>query len=144
MAESGLLMIRMTVGMLGTSIVSGILVSLAPVFWYLIPFLLLAFVLTLFLREIPLSHESGMVARGEAIDGEAALEAERALLEAKRARRAGRAGPKDARWEDVTHQRGIPDRKMVWDPSLVCDRAKAGRYCAARSSTSSRTRAASA
>ncbi|QIM18649.1 MFS transporter [Leucobacter coleopterorum] len=58
--------------------------SLAPVFWYLIPFLLIAFVLSLFLKEIPLSHESGMVARGEAIDGEEALEAERALLAEKR------------------------------------------------------------
>ena len=65
-------------------IVSAYADSLAPVFWYLIPFMLVAFVLTLFLKEIPLSHESGMVARGEAIDGEAAVEAERALLEAKR------------------------------------------------------------
>ena len=71
-------------------IVSAYADSLAPVFWYLIPFMLVAFVLTLFLKEIPLSHESGMVARGEAIDGEAAVEAERALLEAKRA--GGRSG----------------------------------------------------
>lgn len=61
--------------------------SLAPVFWYLIPFLLIAFVLSLFLKEIPLSHESGMVARGEAIDGEEALEAERALLAEKQSGR---------------------------------------------------------
>ena len=65
--------------------------SLAPVFWYLIPFMLVAFVLTLFLKEIPLSHESGMVARGEAIDGAAALEAEQALRDA--ARSARRPGP---------------------------------------------------
>ncbi|TDP90355.1 EmrB/QacA subfamily drug resistance transporter [Leucobacter luti] len=43
--------------------------SLAPVFWYLIPFILLAFLLALFLKQIPLSGESGMVARGEAIGG---------------------------------------------------------------------------
>ncbi|UYP18523.1 MFS transporter [Rhodococcus sp. Z13] len=41
--------------------------SLAPVFWYLIPFLLVAFVLACFIREIPLSDEALMVARGEAV-----------------------------------------------------------------------------
>ncbi|MBM7459378.1 MDR family MFS transporter [Rhodococcus coprophilus] len=41
--------------------------SLAPVFWYLIPFLAIAIVLACFLKEIPLSDEAGMVARGEAI-----------------------------------------------------------------------------
>ena len=63
--------------------------SLAPVFWYLVPFILLAFLLALFLKQIPLSDTSGMVARGEAIGGEEAerLEAER--LEAERTVRAG-------------------------------------------------------
>ncbi|UPO77572.1 MULTISPECIES: MDR family MFS transporter [Arthrobacter] len=53
--------------------------SLAPVFWYLIPFLAIALVLALFLKEIPLSDVAGMVARGEAIGGQEAvrLEAER-------------------------------------------------------------------
>ncbi|MCW4386288.1 MFS transporter [Salinibacterium sp. SYSU T00001] len=53
--------------------------SLAPVFWYLIPFLVIAFVLALFLKQIPLSDTAGMVARGEAIGGEEAerMEAER-------------------------------------------------------------------
>ncbi|MEU5842211.1 MDR family MFS transporter [Rhodococcus sp. NPDC047139] len=41
--------------------------SLAPVFWYLIPFLLIAFVLACFIKEIPLSDEALMVARGEAV-----------------------------------------------------------------------------
>lgn len=41
--------------------------SLAPVFWYLIPFLLIAFVLACFIKEIPLSDEAGMIARGEAV-----------------------------------------------------------------------------
>ena len=36
-------------------------------FWYLIPALLVAFVLALFLPEIPLSDVAGMVARGEAV-----------------------------------------------------------------------------
>ncbi|GAB3523087.1 MDR family MFS transporter [Arthrobacter monumenti] len=53
--------------------------SLAPVFWYLIPFLVIAFLLALKLKQIPLSDTAGMVARGEAIGGEEAirLEAER-------------------------------------------------------------------
>lgn len=52
--------------------------SLAPVFWYLVPFLVIALVLALTLKEIPLSDVAGMVARGEAIGGEEAdrLEAE--------------------------------------------------------------------
>ncbi|MGM1016050.1 MAG: MDR family MFS transporter [Actinomycetota bacterium] len=53
--------------------------ALAPVFWYLIPFILVALVLSLFLKQIPLSDQSGLVARGEAIGGEEAerLETER-------------------------------------------------------------------
>ncbi|MEU8238453.1 MDR family MFS transporter [Actinoplanes missouriensis] len=53
--------------------------ALAPVFWYLIPFMVIALVLALFLKEIPLSDVAGMVARGEAIGGEEAerLEAEK-------------------------------------------------------------------
>jgi len=52
--------------------------ALAPVFWYLVPFIAVAFVLALFLKEIPLSDVAGLVARGEAIGGEEAerLEAE--------------------------------------------------------------------
>jgi len=54
--------------------------SLAPVFWYLIPFMVIALVLALTMKVIPLSGTAGMVARGEAIGGEDAvrLEAERA------------------------------------------------------------------
>ncbi|WOF23537.1 MDR family MFS transporter [Microbacterium betulae] len=64
--------------------------ALAPVFWYLIPFIALAFVLSLFLKEIPLSDQSGLVARGEAISGE---EAERLEAELRAGRAvAGRAG----------------------------------------------------
>jgi MFS family permease len=57
--------------------------SLAPVFWYLIPFLVVAFLLALTLKEIPLSDTSGLVARGEAIGGEEAerLHAERVAAE---------------------------------------------------------------
>ncbi|WP_165063163.1 DHA2 family efflux MFS transporter permease subunit [Marisediminicola senii] len=53
--------------------------SLAPVFWYLIPFLVIALVLAITLKQIPLSDVAGMVARGEAVGGADAdrLEAER-------------------------------------------------------------------
>jgi EmrB/QacA subfamily drug resistance transporter len=46
--------------------------ALAPVFWYLVPFIGLAFILALFLKQIPLSDVAGLVARGEAISGEEA------------------------------------------------------------------------
>jgi MFS family permease len=46
--------------------------ALAPVFWYLVPFIGLAFVLALFLKQIPLSDVAGLVERGEAISGEEA------------------------------------------------------------------------
>jgi len=62
--------------------------SLAPVFWYLIPFLVIAFLLALTLKEIPLSDTAGLVARGEAIGGE---EAER--LHAERVAGQGVAAP---------------------------------------------------
>lgn len=58
--------------------------ALAPVFWYLLPFIGIAFVLSLFLKQIPLSDVAGLVARGEAIGGD---EAE-ALEAAQRARAA--------------------------------------------------------
>jgi EmrB/QacA subfamily drug resistance transporter len=41
--------------------------ALAPVFWYLLPAIGIAFLLALFLKEIPLSDVAGMVARGEAV-----------------------------------------------------------------------------
>lgn len=41
--------------------------SLAPVFMYMVPFLVLAIVLALFMRQVKLSDEAGMVARGEAL-----------------------------------------------------------------------------
>ncbi len=58
--------------------------ALAPVFWYLIPFIVIAFVLALFLKQIPLSDVAGLVARGEAIGGEEAerLEAEQRAVPA--------------------------------------------------------------
>ena len=49
--------------------------SLAPVFWYLVPILGVAFLLSLVLKEIPLSEFAGMVARGEAVNSEEELAA---------------------------------------------------------------------
>jgi EmrB/QacA subfamily drug resistance transporter len=46
--------------------------ALAPVFWYLLPFIALAFLLSLFLKQIPLSDVAGLIARGEAIGGDEA------------------------------------------------------------------------
>ena len=55
-------------------------------FWYLLPFVAIAFVLALFIKQIPLADVSGMVARGEAVAGE---DAER--MEAEQ--RSGAAAP---------------------------------------------------
>lgn len=57
--------------------------SLAPVFWYLVPFLVIALILAITLKEIPLSETSGMVARGEAVGGEEAERLERELAARK-------------------------------------------------------------
>jgi EmrB/QacA subfamily drug resistance transporter len=54
--------------------------ALAPVFWYLLPFIGLAFLLSLFLKQITLSDEAGLVARGEAIGGAEAEALEAAQL----------------------------------------------------------------
>ena len=84
--------------------------SLAPVFWYLIPFLVIALVLAFFLKQIPLSDVAGMVARGEAVGGDEAnrLEAERlAALQGKSAATApsdsgpSRSGRSDAGLKDT-------------------------------------------
>jgi hypothetical protein len=77
------------------------------VFWYLVPFIGLAFILALFLKQIPLSDIAGLVARGEAISGG---EAER--LEA--AQRSGAAPHRADEVEmvvtgSVRTQRGDPD-----------------------------------
>ena len=57
--------------------------SLAPVFWYLLPFIAVAFLLALFLPQITLSDTAGMVARGEAVGGDEADELERAQRAAR-------------------------------------------------------------
>ena len=60
---------------LKTAIVDAYANSLAPVFWYLVPILAVAFLLSLVLKEIPLSEFAGMVARGEAVNSEEELAA---------------------------------------------------------------------
>ena len=52
---------------LRSAIVDGYASALAPVFWYVLPLLLVGVVLALILREVPLSKVAGMVARGEAV-----------------------------------------------------------------------------
>lgn len=61
-----------------TGVVNAYADALAPVFWYLVPFIAVALLLAIFLKQIPLSDQAGLVARGEAISGEEAerLEAE--------------------------------------------------------------------
>jgi len=75
-----------------TGVVDAYADALAPVFWYLVPFIAIAFVLALFLKQIPLSDVAGLVARGEAIGGEEAerLEAERLRAEQHSAAPSGR------------------------------------------------------
>jgi EmrB/QacA subfamily drug resistance transporter len=73
---------------LRTGVVDAYADALAPVFWYLIPFIAIALVLALFLKQIPLSDVAGLVARGEAIGGE---EAERLEAEQRAVAGAGRA-----------------------------------------------------
>jgi EmrB/QacA subfamily drug resistance transporter len=51
--------------------------SLAPVFWYLLPFIAVALVLALFIPQMRLADVAGMVARGEAVGGAEADELER-------------------------------------------------------------------
>src|SRR4051812_36658276 len=58
---------------LRTAIVDAYANSLAPVFWYLVPILAVALLLSLILKEIPLSEMAGMVARGEAVESEEEL-----------------------------------------------------------------------
>ncbi len=88
--------------------------SLAPVFWYLIPFLVIALVLALFLKQIPLSDVAGMVARGEAVGGAEAdrLEAERlAALHGGNAEHSGTAehgGTADAAPSEPTSSESAP------------------------------------
>ena len=56
----------------GFAIVNAYANSLAPVFWYLVPFIAIALLLAITLKQIPLSDTAGMVARGEAVGGEEA------------------------------------------------------------------------
>ncbi|WP_454854332.1 MDR family MFS transporter [Promicromonospora soli] len=52
---------------LRTDVVDAFANSLAPAFWYLVPLVAVGLVLALFLKEVKLSDEAGMVARGEAV-----------------------------------------------------------------------------
>ncbi len=52
---------------LRSGVVDAFASSLAPAFWYLVPLVVVGLVLALFLKEVKLSNEAGMVARGEAV-----------------------------------------------------------------------------
>ncbi|MEL5991085.1 MDR family MFS transporter [Microbacterium phosphatis] len=64
------------------AIVTAYAESLAPVFWYIIPFMAVGLLLAFFIKQIPLVGDSGLVARGEAIAGD---EAERLEAQLRRA-----------------------------------------------------------
>ncbi|MDZ8171581.1 MDR family MFS transporter [Microbacterium xanthum] len=81
-------------------VVSAYADALAPVFWYVLPFIGVAFLLSLFLKQVPLSDVAGLVARGEAVGGE----------EAERLEAAQRAG--------ATAAEGI-ERSADTDPSAT-------------------------
>ncbi|MFC4629861.1 MDR family MFS transporter [Promicromonospora alba] len=52
---------------LRSGVVDAFASSLAPAFWYLVPLVAVGLVLALFLKEVKLSNEAGMIARGEAV-----------------------------------------------------------------------------
>ncbi len=89
--------------------------ALAPVFWYLIPFIAIAFVLALFLKQIPLSDVAGLVARGEAIGGDEAERLEAAqrgtVSPADHEPAAEAPAPRDAAGEGVGAQDRGPSRR---------------------------------
>lgn len=88
------------------AIVNAYAESLAPVFWYLIPFIAAALLLAITLKQIPLSDTAGMVARGEAVGGEEAdrLEAEHLALLNGKTRKDSGAGSGST--SDVTADHG--------------------------------------
>ncbi len=86
--------------------------SLAPVFWYMVPFLAVALILAITLKQIPLSDTAGMAARGEVTGGDEAerLEAEHlALL-------------KGTTEEEPAAVAGLSDRLKEDDGELVSQR----------------------
>jgi len=95
-------------------IVNGYADALAPVFWYLLPFVGVAFVLALFLKQIPLSDVAGLVARGEAVGGE---EAERLEADARSGAGARSAtAPADADADALAEaETGVDGRELVSD-----------------------------
>jgi len=91
--------------------------ALAPVFWYLLPFIGIAFLLSLFLKQIKLSDVAGLVARGEAIGGEEAEALEAAQFAGARhpnARHADNQGDDEPSTPPAAHdadeREGVPSR----------------------------------
>jgi EmrB/QacA subfamily drug resistance transporter len=104
-----------TLGQLPDAVRDGVVTAyadaLAPVFWYLVPFIAIAFVLALFLKQIPLSDVAGLVARGEAIGGEEAerLEAAQHVVSGEGTRAAHTDPGMDHR-DPADHDASIPER----------------------------------
>lgn len=85
--------------------------ALAPSFWYLVPLVLVGFVLALFLPVIKLSDVAGMVARGEAVEDPAKVAAreQAAAEQAETAEAAERAGaPSETVGAAVGHDDDVP------------------------------------
>ncbi|PZF55574.1 MFS transporter [Curtobacterium sp. MCSS17_008] len=95
--------------------------SLAPVFWYLLPFIAAALVLALFLPQMQLADVAGMVARGEAVGGAEADELERA----QRAELAGTPAPAPA--AAPASPSGAGELAGAGDPSGAGEPAGAGK-----------------
>jgi EmrB/QacA subfamily drug resistance transporter len=79
--------------------------ALAPVFWYLLPFIGVAFLLALALKQIPLSEVAGLVARGEAIGGAEAEELEAARRAEPQQDQPGSGPDRDASLAELTEER---------------------------------------
>jgi EmrB/QacA subfamily drug resistance transporter len=105
---------------LRNTIVNAYAESLAPVFWYLIPFIAAALVLAITLKQIPLSDTAGMVARGEAVGGEEAERLEAQLHSS--ATKGGTADGKSAEAAGDGNVNGDPESVKDDDGELVSQR----------------------
>jgi EmrB/QacA subfamily drug resistance transporter len=76
---------------LRSGVVDAFASSLAPAFWYLVPLVAVGLVLALFLKEVKLSNEAGMIARGEAVMEDGAADSAADSTEGAAGDDAGRA-----------------------------------------------------
>lgn len=76
---------------LRSGVVDAFASSLAPAFWYLVPLVAVGLVLALFLKEVKLSNEAGMIARGEAVMEDSAADGAAGSAEGAAGEDAGRS-----------------------------------------------------